>query len=30
MAENLNATLVTGEPEFKAFKGEVKINWIGG
>ena len=28
-AKNLNAILVTGEPEFKPFEGEVKINWIG-
>ena len=28
-AKNLNAILVTGEPEFKSFEGEVKINWIG-
>jgi len=28
-AKKLNAILVTGDPEFKSFGGEVKINWIG-
>lgn len=28
-AKNFNAVLVTGDPEFKPFEKEIKINWIG-
>lgn len=28
-AKNFNAILVTGNPEFKPFEKEIKINWIG-
>jgi predicted nucleic acid-binding protein len=30
LAKEKKAELVTGDPEFKALEGEVKIRWIGG
>jgi ribonuclease VapC len=28
LSEKLNATLVTGDPEFKKLKGRISIQWI--